>query len=325
MSIRIIREAEVRAILPVDRCVALMDETMRAVSAGRAVLPLRSVMAMPGGGALGNMPGCLADPACFGVKLVSLFPGDGGRHPSHHGVVLLFEPEHGRIEAIVDASAITAIRTAAVSGLATRLLARADAGDLALLGVGTQARSHLRAMLAVRPLRRIRVWARDGAKARAFAESEGATHGVAIEPAASVEAAVAGADIICTLTKARAPILSGGWVAPGAHLNIVGSSVVTAAEIDVALVARARFFVDYRPSAEAEAGEYRMALAAGAIGPDHIVGEIGAVASGACAGRIAPEDVTLYKSLGVAAQDLAAAYFVLDQARRRNIGVEVPY
>ena len=325
MSIRIIREAEVRAILPVDRCVALMDETMRAVSAGRAVLPLRSVMAMPGGGALGNMPGCLADPACFGVKLVSLFPGDGGRHPSHHGVVLLFEPEHGRIEAIVDASAITAIRTAAVSGLATRLLAHADAGDLALLGAGTQARSHLQAMLAVRPLRRIRVWARDGAKARAFAESEGATHGVAIEPAASVEAAVAGADIICTLTKARAPILSGGWVAPGAHLNIVGSSVVTAAEIDVALVARARFFVDYRPSAEAEAGEYRMALAAGAIGPNHIVGEIGAVASGACAGRIAPEDVTLYKSLGVAAQDLAAAYFVLDQARRRNIGVEVPY
>ncbi|WP_414902523.1 ornithine cyclodeaminase family protein [Sphingomonas flavalba] len=325
MTIRIIRDAEVRAMLPVDRCIALMDETMRAVSAGHAVLPLRSVMALPGGGALGNMPGSLADPACFGVKLVSLFPGDGDAGFSHPGVVLLFEPEHGRIEAIVDASAITAIRTAAASGLATRLLARDDAGDLALLGAGTQARSHLQAMLAVRALRRIRVWARDGGKARAFAESEGAANGIVIEPVADVGAAVTGADIICTLTGARTPILSGDQVAPGTHLNVVGSSVVTAAEIDAALVARARFFVDYRPSAEAEAGEYRMALAAGAIGLDHIVGEIGAVASGACAGRSAAEDVTLYKSLGIAAQDLAAARFVLDQARRRNTGVEVSY
>ncbi len=221
---------------------------------------------------------------------------------------------------ILDAAEITAIRTAAASGLATRLLARPDAGDLAILGAGEQARSHLEAMLAVRPLRRIRVWARDRAKAEVFAGTEGARHGVAIETAGSVPEAVAGADIICTLTKAREPILLGDWISRGAHLNVVGSSIAAAAEIDTAAVVQSRFFVDCRNSTVNEGGEYLRALRCGAISAAHIAAEIGEVANGTHPGRTSRDEVTLYKSLGVAPQDLASAHYVLDKARAAGIG-----
>src|SRR5580704_3654944 len=165
-------------------CIDLMAKTMIAVSEGRVVLPLRSVMPMPGDrGMLGNMPGYLADPECFGVKLVSLIPRNKPpEHSSHLGLVLLFEAQHGCPVALVDAAQITAIRTAAASGLATRLLARPDAGDLALLGCGEQACSHLEAMMAVRALRRVRVWGRNHAKAAVFARIEGARRGIDIQP-----------------------------------------------------------------------------------------------------------------------------------------------
>src|ERR1700733_10718316 len=205
MEIRVLRGAEVRGLLPMLDCIALMCKTMIAVSEGRVVLPLRSVMPMPGDrGMLGNMPGYLADPECFGVKLVSLIPRNKPpEHSSHLGLVLLFEAEHGCPVALVDAAEITAIRTAAASGLATRLLARPEASDLALLGAGEQARSHLEAMVSVRALRRIRVWARDPAKARLFAEEQGARHRIAIETSPTVREAIDGADIIWTTTKAR--------------------------------------------------------------------------------------------------------------------------
>jgi len=322
VDIRVLRAADVRALLPMSECIDLMQRTMIAVSEGRAVLPLRTVLVMPGDrGRMGNMPAYLAEPECFGIKLVSLMPRN--KPPlfsSHLGVVLLFESEHGQPVALLDAAEITAIRTAAASGLATRLLARPDAGDLALLGAGEQARSHLQAMLAVRALRRVRVWARDGAKAAAFAEAEGAKHGILIELAATVREAVAGADIICTVSKAREPILLGNWLAAGVHLNIVGSSVASTAEIDTPAVVRSRFFVDYRESTVNEGGEYLQALRAGAIEPEHILAEIGEVANGSKVGRRSPNDVTLYKSLGIAPQDLASAHYVLEKARVRAIG-----
>jgi ornithine cyclodeaminase len=295
---------------------------MIAISEGRVVLPLRSVLVMPDNrGMLGNMPGYLGGPECFGVKLVSLMPHNRPPHfSSHLGIVLLFEPEHGRPVALIDAAEITAIRTAAASGLATRLLSRPEAGDLALLGAGEQARSHLEAMLCVRPLRRIRVWARDPAKAKGFAESEGAKHGIVVEAAATVREAVTGADLICTLTKAKDPILLGDWISPGAHLNVVGSSIASAAEIDTPTVVKSRFFVDCRNSTVHEGGEYLRALEAGAITPEHILGEIGEVANGSKAGRTSPRDVTLYKSLGVAPQDLASSHYVLEKARAAGIG-----
>jgi ornithine cyclodeaminase/alanine dehydrogenase-like protein (mu-crystallin family) len=327
VEIRVLRGTEVRQLLPMAECVALMHRTMIAVSERRVVLPLRSVMAMPGElGMLGNMPGYLADPECFGVKLVSLIPRNKPpQYSSHLGLVLLFEAEHGCPVALLDAAEITAIRTAAASGLATRLLARPDAGDLALLGAGEQAQSHLTAMLAVRALRRVRVWARDKNKAAAFARAEGARHGIVIETADTVPQAVAGADIICTVTKAREPILLGEHLAPGAHLNVVGSSIAATAEIDTPAVVKSRFFVDYRESTVNEGGEYLRALRAGAITPQHILAEIGEVANGSKTGRHAPADITLYKSLGIAPQDLAAAHHVLERARAAGVGQVIDF
>jgi ornithine cyclodeaminase/alanine dehydrogenase-like protein (mu-crystallin family) len=327
VEIRVLRGIEVRRLLPMKECVDLMQRTMIAVSERRVVLPLRSVMVMPGElGMLGNMPGYLAEPECFGVKLVSLIPRNKPPHYSSHlGLVLLFEAEHGCPVALVDAAEITAIRTAAASGLATRLLAGPQAGDLALLGAGEQARSHLEAMLAVRALRRIRVWARDGGKASAFARVEGARHQITIETSATVAEAVAGADIICTLTKAREPILQGDQLTPGVHLNVVGSSIAATAEIDTPAVVKSRFFVDYRDSTVNEGGEYLRALKAGAITPEHILGEIGEVAKGSKIGRRSPSDVTLYKSLGIAPQDLASAHYVLEKARAAGVGQVIDF
>jgi ornithine cyclodeaminase len=300
---------------------------MVAVSEGRVVLPLRCVMVMPGDlGMMGNMPGYLAEPECFGVKLVSLIPRNKPpQYSSHLGLVLLFEVEHGQPVALLDAAAITAIRTAAASGLATRLLARPDAGDLAILGAGEQASSHLAAMRIVRKLHRIRVWARDSAKAATFARVEGEKHGIAIEVADTARDAVTHADIICTVTKAREPILLGDWIEPGAHLNVVGSSIASAAEIDTPAVVKSRFFVDYRSSTITEGGEYLRALRAGAILPEHIQAEIGEVAKGSKAGRTSPREVTLYKSLGIAPQDLASAHFVLQKARARGVGQVIDF
>jgi ornithine cyclodeaminase len=321
MELRILRAADVRALLPMAQCIELMHHTMIAVSQGRVVLPLRTVLVMPDeGGLLGNMSAYLADPECFGVKLVSVNPRRLPQYSSHIGLVLLFESEYGRPVALLDAAEITAIRTGAASALATRLLARAEAGDLALLGAGEQARSHLEAMRCVRPLRRIRVWARDPARAAAFAKRAFTAHGLHVEPCATVREAVRGADLICTLTKASDPILEGEWISPGAHLNVVGSSRADAAEIDTATVVRARLFVDRRESTINEGGEYLRALKAGAITPQHILGEIGEVASGLKAGRRAADEVTLYKSLGIAPQDLASAHYVLEQARARGVG-----
>jgi ornithine cyclodeaminase len=300
VEIRVLRAADVRALLPMSECIELMRRTMVAVSEGRVVLPLRSVLMLPGDrGLMGNMPGYL--------------------------LVLLFESEHGQPVALLDAAEITAIRTAAASGLATRLLARPDAGDLALLGAGEQARSHLQAMLAVRALRRVRVWARDRAKAEAFAEAEGAKQAILIEPAMSVREAVAGADIVCTISSAREPILLGEWLGPGVHLNVVGSSIASAAEIDTPAVVKSRFFVDCRDSTVHEGGEYLRALRAQAIQPDHILAEIGEVANGSKVGRRSPTDITLYKSLGIAPQDLASAHYVLERARAQGVGQLVDF
>jgi ornithine cyclodeaminase len=320
MKIRILGSADIRALLPMTECIDLMQATMIAVSEGRARIPPRSVTPV-GGGFLALMPGALDEPACFGVKLLSLFPGNPAAGLSSHlGLVLLFEAEHGLPVALLDAAEITAIRTAAVSGLATRLLARQDAGDLAILGSGEQAGSHLEAMLAVRPIRRVRVWSRSADHAKAFAAEQVAHHGLSIEVSPSVEAAVTGADLICTVTGAAEPILRGEWIAAGAHLNVVGASRLTAAEVDTATVVRSRVFVDLRQSAELEAGELKRAIDEDAVGPHHVLGEIGEVANGSVAGRVGAGDVTLFKSLGVSAEDLASAHFLLRRAEAAGVG-----
>ncbi len=317
-TLRVISGAEVRRLLPMADCIALMERVLADVSAGRTFNPLRGALPLGlRGDRFGMMPGALEEPACFGIKLLSLFPGNAAQGLSSHlGLVALFEATHGRPVALLDASAITAVRTAAVSAVATRLLARADAGNLALLGAGEQAMGHLEAMRRVRPIRSVRIWSRTRDHAEAFAESQAG----AIAVAGSVAEAVEGADIVCTLTGSRDPILFGHQIAEGVHINAVGACIPVAAEVDTALVAKSRYVVDLRASAEAEAGEYLAARACGAVGPDHIVGEIGEILAGRVVGRRATDDITLFKSLGLAAEDLAAASFILARAAAEGAG-----
>ncbi|MBW7836968.1 MAG: ornithine cyclodeaminase family protein [Sphingomonadales bacterium] len=322
MELRILTAADIRRLLPMAACVDLMERTMVTVSQGKAVLPLRNLMTMPGDiGMLGNMQGYIADPGVFGVKLVSLFPRNAGtKYSSHLGLVLLFEPDHGCPIALMDGAEITAIRTAAASGAATRHLARADAKILAVLGNGEQATKHIEAMLAVRPISEIQVWARNADKAQSFAREQAKLHNVTAIPMATVAEAVKGADIICTTTHASEPILQGGWVPDGCHLNVVGSSVPSTAEIDTPLVAKSKFFVDYHVSTENQAGEYLRALKEGAITPAHILAEIGEVINGDKPGRQSDSDITLYKSLGISAQDLTAGHYVFEKAKAQGVG-----
>ncbi len=326
MQILIVNQNEVRQLLPMSECMDVMAKALRTLARGEAILPLRPVMWLPEKvGALGMMPSYLGDIRAMGLKVVSVFPGNHGtEYDSHQGAVLLFETEHGRLLAVIDASEVTAIRTAAVSGVATRLLAREDAHDLAILGSGVQAKSHLAAMLQARPaIDRVRVWSRNPDHTQRFAERESRRCAIQIEPAETAQAAVAGADIICTTTAAPQPILLGEWIAPGAHVNAVGSSVPFARELDTAAVVRSKLFVDRRESTVNEAGDFLFPKQEGAISDDHIRGEIGALLLGETPGRESPDEITLFKSLGLAIEDLAAANHVYQKAVAVGAGTAV--
>jgi ornithine cyclodeaminase len=300
---------EVARLLPYEQCIPLMREAMIALSQGRTRQLLRSILDLPEGRAFGAMLGAMLEDGVFGAKLVSVYPDNfahGG--PSHQGVVALFDAATGAPSAMLDAGEITAIRTAAASAAATDALARRDASRLAILGYGEQARRHLEAIRQVRRIERVTIWGRDFAKAQALG-------GIACE---TVEEAVADADIVCTVTAAAEPILRSEWVADGAHINAVGSSRAGPREIDDALVARARVFADHEAGVRAQGAEYLHALAAGAIGADHLLGEIGEVMAGTLPGRTSEADVTIYKSLGSIVQDLAAARHILAALTARS-------
>ena len=315
MPLLFLNREDVEALLPMAECIEVVEGALRVLARGGAVQPLRSAHWMPDRhGLLGVMPGMLDgltadDQPVAGIKVLTVVP-DNYLHgeESHRGLVLLFEEERGAPIAILDASAITAIRTAAASAVATRALARQDAGDLAILGTGTQARSHLEAMRAVRPLRRVRVWSRNPESARRFAEREG------VEPAASVREAVQGAELICTVTAASEPVLAGEWIAPGAHINAVGACTATTRELDAAAVAKSRLYTDRRESAMAEAGDFLLARGEGAVTDAHLLGELGEVLEGTIPGRRSDAEITLYKSLGIAVEDLASGRYVYQKA-----------
>ena len=315
----------VRRLLPMARCIDVVAEALAELARERALNPLRSILGLPfGGSALAVMPGAQVEPATFGVKVISVFPQNRSAGiESHQGVVLLFEAEHGRPVAIVDASEITALRTAAVSGAATRALAREDADDLAILGSGTQARTHLEAMLAVRPVRRVRAWSPTRDRLEAFVAKASERHGIAVEAAADPRAAVEGATLVCTVSGAVEPVVLGAWLAEGCHVNAVGSAVPTARELDGEAMRRGRLIVDRRESALHESGDVLLAVAEGAIGPDHIAGELGEVLIGTVAGRTDPAQVTIFKSLGLAVEDVATARAVHEAALRAGEGTLV--
>ncbi|HEY1251243.1 MAG TPA: ornithine cyclodeaminase family protein [Thermoanaerobaculia bacterium] len=327
----VVNQREVPRLLPMDACIDAMAEALTALSRGEASMPLRQIVWVPDrSGALGLMPSRLGGPdggaGSLGAKIVTFFPkNEGTELDSHQGAVLLFEAERGRLLAVIDATSVTAIRTAAVSAVATRALARPDASELALVGSGVQARTHLEAMRAVRPLTRVRVASATPERARAFARRESARWNLEITPCDTVRDAVAGADVVCTVTSSRVPVVEGAWIAPGAHVNAVGSSVAAARELDTAAVVRSRLFVDRRESALAEAGDFLIAKGEGAVTDAHIQAELGEVLRGARPGRTSPEEVTLFKSVGLAVEDLAAARLLFASAQASGAGTFVEF
>jgi ornithine cyclodeaminase/alanine dehydrogenase-like protein (mu-crystallin family) len=327
MDTLIIPQSLVPQLLPMGECIDTMAEALRTLARGEAVLPLRSMVWMPDrSGLLGLMPGYLGAPESLGLKVITYLPGNHGTdRDSHQGAVLLFDTKTGALLAVIDASSITAIRTAAVSGLATHVLARKDAGDLAILGSGVQAEAHLDAMRTVRALRRVRVCSRDLDSARAFARRNENAIGVPIEAVGSAEAAVRGADIICTTTSSHEPILFGDWISRGAHVNAVGACFREWRELDTKAVVRSRVVVDRLESALAEAGDILIPKDEGAIGDDHIVGELGDVLLDRVPGRRSRDEVTLFKSLGIAVEDLAAAHLIHARARSEGKGIAVDF
>jgi ornithine cyclodeaminase/alanine dehydrogenase-like protein (mu-crystallin family) len=323
MKILVLNNSEVAELLPMKECIAVMREALIALAAGAAHQPLRTIIRPPyAQGVMGLMPAYLSDDhAAFGLKAICVFPGNPAKGmDAHQGAVLLFSGETGELLAMMNASAITAIRTAAVSGVATDLLARVDACKLAILGSGVQARSHLEAMSQVRSIERCRIASRRFGHAQNFAEEMRPEFSFPLEPVETVEEALEGADLIVTATNTVDPVVKREWISAGAHLNVVGSSAPMAREIDSETMAAASLFVDRRESTINEAGDYLLAVRDGVIGPDHIRAEIGEVLRGDKPGRTSTEEITLFKSLGLAIEDLFAADYLYRKAAEQKVG-----
>lgn len=320
MQIRILNAQTVRKLLPADQCLTLMRQAMRQVARDEALQPIRQVMPQPDGrGALGLMPGYLKSPQCLGIKVLTVFPGNfGTEFGSHQGLVLLFDSLNGAPQAILDAREITAIRTAAATAVATDVLARKDARTLAIFGYGEQARTHALALARVRSFAEYWITGRNAARASAFSHE---LSGEVVGTVRAVELAdAAKADVICTVTAATEPFYRREWLRAGQHLNLVGASVPSACEIEPQALPGTRYFTDYPASARALAGEFLRARAAGIIGDEYLLGSVGDVLEGSVRGRITNSDITIFKSLGMIAEDLICANFVLAEAQRQQIG-----
>ncbi|MEO9778933.1 MAG: ornithine cyclodeaminase family protein [Sedimentitalea sp.] len=323
----ILSNDDVARLLPMHEAIKAVEQAMITVSSGGAEMPLRSVMPVGGDNRMGIMPGAMSDPDCFGIKLISLFPGNSARGlSSHRGAYLLFEPATGAPVAMMDASRLTAIRTAAASGVATRALARTDATRLAIIGYGEQAEHHLEAICAVRPITHVHVAGRDPHKAAAFCEAALKSHSrITFASGSDVKATVAEADIICTVTASPTPILEHRWLPSGCHVNVVGSSIPTMREVDDDFVLQSSIWIDYLPSTLAQAGEIIDLITAGRFSENQLKGEIGKVLKAEIDGRTEADQQTVYRSLGVAAQDLAAAQLIADQAAKLQIGQHINF
>ncbi len=301
MKVLLLGHDEVAALLPMGECIGLMRDALVALAEGRVHQPLRNIMRPHGArGLLGLMPAYSSVPRpLFGLKAICVFPDNAARGlDSHQGAVLLFSAETGEPLAFVNASALTAVRTAAVSGAATRALARDDAGDLCIVGAGVQARSHVEALAHARPLRRCRVAGRNFERARLLAEELRGAYAFPVEAVETIEEAVRGADLIVTATNSAEPVVRREWVSDGAHINAVGACAPNARELDAATVAASSLFVDCVESTVNESGDYLLAAREGMVGPEHIRAELGEVLAGTKPGRSSPNEITLRQVSG---------------------------
>jgi len=328
MKVLVLNHGAIEKLLLVSACIDEMEAVLISLARNQAYNPLRMIVSPPAAkGIMALMPAYVeGEPAAFGLKAIGVFHHNRALgKDSHQGVVCLFNGETGEPLAFMNASAITAIRTAAVSGVATRILARADAAQLVIIGSGVQAYSHLAAMSLVRNIKRVRVASRNRDNAEKFAAAMSAQYSFPIEAVNHIEAAVRGADLIVTVTSSQHPVIRREWISDGAHLNAVGSSVPTSREIDAATVAAAKLFVDRRESALNEAGDYILAVKEGVISPSHIQAEIGEVLIGEKPGRRSPSEITLFKSLGLAVEDLASAKYLYRRALELKEGSWVEF
>ena len=323
MKILILDSQQIRELLPMRDCIELMADALSSLARGEVFQPLRTIIRPPEArGLLGLMPAYrTGDHGAFGMKAICVFPGNPAiGKDAHQGAVMLFSRETGEMIALMNASEITAIRTAAVSAVATRLLAREDAHELAIIGAGVQARTHLMALDAVRSIKHARVACRNIEHAHEIAREMQPRFSFPIEPVKTNEEAVCGADLIVTATSSQEPVINEDWVSPGAHVNAIGTHSPNSREIDSATMAASRIFVDRRESALNEAGDYLLAAKEGLIDADSILAEIGELLIGTKHGRNSVNEITLFKSLGLAIEDVACAEYLYQKALSQDFG-----
>ena len=309
-------------------CIELMADALAALARGEVFQPLRTIIRPPEArGLLGLMPAFRAgERGVFGMKAICVFPENPAKgKDAHQGAVMLFSRETGEMLALMNASEITAIRTAAISAVATRLLAREDAKQLAIIGAGVQARTHLVALAAVRPIERARISCRNIEHAEELVRAMQQLYSFPIEPVKTNEEAVRGADLIVTATSSLEPVINKDWISPGAHVNAIGTHSPNSREIDGATMAAARIFTDRRESALNEAGDYLLAAKEGLVTPESILGEIGELLIGTKSGRTSATEITLFKSLGLAIEDVTTADYLYNKATRQNTGTWIDF
>jgi ornithine cyclodeaminase len=323
-KLRILNRQDVTQLLPMQDCIDVMADAMKAASSGNVSVPPRSVTSLiDHSGHMFLMPASALTPSVFGAKVIGHVLGNPAKGlPSVQGYIALFDHDTGTPVAIVEGSAITALRTAAASGLATRELARQDARSHGVMGTGVQAAAHIEAIACVRGIGRVLVWGRDAKKAEALANAEARRMGLVVI-ACNDPAEVAACDVVTTTTGASEPVLLGDWLTPGAHVNLVGAHTPATREADTAAMTRAKIYVDLLQSAMSEAGDILIPIEEQAMTTDAIVGELGQLVAGEIPGRTAEDDITLYKSLGIAAQDLFAAARVYERAVEESVGTEI--
>lgn len=320
---RIIGKKEAEELLTMADCIDAMEQTLRDISAGHTAMLQRSMMPQPKGNKFALMAADNQQQGICGVKAI-VFPGAEARaNGTNQGIVPLFDGNTGALLAIVDAECITAVRTAASSAAAARILAREDSETLAILGAGRIGRLHIQAVRQARPIRRVLVWNRTPERAEQCCRWAKEAFGLEAVVCREARQAAEQADIICTVTQAKEPILQGEWLKPGAHINAVGACAPNARELDTLAVQRSRIYLDQREAALRDGGDIAIPLAAGELSMENIVGEAGQVLLGQIPGRRSPEEITLFESVGIAVEDLAAAYLIYQKACRQGLGVEV--
>jgi ornithine cyclodeaminase len=326
MKILFLDSSQIRQLLPMAQCIELMVDALSALARDEVYQPLRTIVRPPHAhGLLGLMSAYRAgEHGAFGLKSICVFPENPAHgKDAHQGAVTLFSRETGELLALMNASEITAIRTAAVSAVATRLLAREDAHSLALIGAGVQARTHLVALACVRPIKRARVVARNFEHAEELTREMQPQFAFPIEPVHTNEDAVRDADLIVAATSSLEPVINKDWISAGAHINAIGTHSPTSREVDGATMAAARIFVDLRESAMNESGDYLLAVKEGLITADSIVAEIGKLLIGTNSGRTSATEITLFKSLGLAIEDVTCADYLCKKAVNENVGTWV--